>query len=50
VNTSLTLQQALLQAHHQGMERIDAQMLLLHVLGQANAGRAWLLTPTTAMC
>ncbi|MFZ7319297.1 peptide chain release factor N(5)-glutamine methyltransferase [Comamonas jiangduensis] len=44
MNTSLTLQQALLQAHHQGMERIDAQMLLLHVLGQANAGRAWLLT------
>ncbi len=27
------------------MERIDAQMLLLHVLGQANAGRAWLLHP-----
>lgn len=40
----LNLQQALLQAHHRGMERIDAQMLLLHVLGQPNAGRAWLLT------
>ena len=39
-----TLQQALLQAHHQGLERIDAQMLLLHVLGQPDAGRAWLLT------
>lgn len=42
--TPLTLQQALLQAHHQGLERIDAQMLLLHVLGQPHAGRAWLLT------
>ena len=41
---STTLQQALLQAHHQGLERIDAQMLLLHVLGQPDAGRAWLLT------
>lgn len=40
----LNLQQALLQAHHRGMERIDAQMLLLHVLGQPDAGRAWLLT------
>ncbi|MGN1055198.1 MAG: peptide chain release factor N(5)-glutamine methyltransferase [Comamonas sp.] len=38
------MQQALLQAHHQGLERIDAQMLLLHVLGQPSAGRAWLLT------
>lgn len=45
MNTSpLTLQQALLQAHHRGMARIDAQMLLLHVLGQPGAGRAWLLT------
>lgn len=26
------------------MERIDAQMLMLHVLGQPHAGRAWLLT------
>lgn len=26
------------------MERIDAQMLLLHVLGRPDAGRAWLLT------
>ena len=39
-----TLQQALLQAHHQGLERIDAQMLLLHAIGQPGAGRAWLLT------
>lgn len=41
---STTLQQALLHAHQQGLARIDAQMLLLHVLGQPNAGRAWLLT------
>ena len=26
------------------MQRIDAQMLLLHVLGQPHAGRVWLLT------
>ena len=44
MNTPHTLQQALLHAHHQGMERIDAQILLLHVLGQPHAGRAWLLT------
>lgn len=44
MNASLTLQQALLHAHHQGLERIDAQMLLLHTIGQAGAGRAWLLT------
>ena len=44
MNSPLTLQQALLQAHQQGLERIDAQMLLLHVLGQPDAGRAWLLT------
>ena len=44
MNTPHTLQQALLHAHHQGLERIDAQILLLHVLGQPDAGRAWLLT------
>ena len=44
MNTPHTLQQALVHAHQLGMERIDAQMLLLHVLGQPGAGRAWLLT------
>ena len=44
LDTSLTLRQALLNAHQQGLERIDAQMLLLHVLGRPDAGRAWLLT------
>lgn len=31
-------------AHQRGVARIDAQMLLLHVLGQQGAGRAWLIT------
>lgn len=44
MNTSLTLRQALLHAHQLGLERIDAQMLLLHAIGQPGAGRAWLLT------
>ncbi|MDH1673409.1 peptide chain release factor N(5)-glutamine methyltransferase [Comamonas aquatica] len=44
MNSSLTLQHALLQAHQQGLARIDAQMLLLHVLDQPGASRAWLLT------
>ena len=44
MNTSLTLRQALLHAHQLGLERIDAQMLLLHAIGQSGAGRAWLLT------
>ena len=40
---SLTLQDALAQAQAQGLARIDAQLLLLHALGRADAGRAWLL-------
>lgn len=39
-----TLRHALMNAHLRGLERIDAQMLLLHVLEQPDAGRAWLLT------
>lgn len=39
-----TVTQALQQAAAQGLARIDAQLLLLHALGQADAGRAWLLT------
>lgn len=38
-----TLAQALEQARTQGLQRIDAQMLLLHALGDADADRAWLL-------
>ena len=37
VSSVLTLAQA------QGLERIDAQWLLLHVLGHPDAGRAWLI-------
>ena len=40
---SITLAQALAQAQAAGLGRIDAQMLLLHVLGRAPADRAWLL-------
>lgn len=40
----MTLQQALVQAQAQGLERIDAQMLLLHILDKHDAGRTWLLT------
>lgn len=46
MNTS-TLAQALQHAAQRGVARIDAQMLLLHVVGQADAGRAWLLTHDT---
>lgn len=46
---SMTLQQTLHQAQQSGLERIDAQLLLLHVLGRPDAGRAWLLTHDTDM-
>ncbi|CAB5666806.1 Release factor glutamine methyltransferase [Delftia tsuruhatensis] len=42
--TPTTIEQALRQAQGQGLARIDAQMLLLHVLERQAAGRAWLLT------
>ena len=45
--TSLTLRDALAQAQALGLERIDAQLLLLHVLNRADAGRAWLLAHDT---
>lgn len=41
--SSTTLAQALTQAQAGGLARIDAQMLLLHVLGRAPNDRAWLL-------
>lgn len=48
----MMLQQALHQAQQAGLARIDAQLLLLHVLdrpaaGRATTGRAWLLTHDT---
>ncbi|WP_092741289.1 peptide chain release factor N(5)-glutamine methyltransferase [Paracidovorax valerianellae] len=47
VTTSLTLAQALAQAHTLGLARIDAQLLLLHALDRPDAGRAWLLAHDT---
>ena len=46
----MTLQQALSTALAQGLARIDAQMLLLHVLGRASHDRAWLITHDTDTC
>ncbi|BFO56938.1 MULTISPECIES: peptide chain release factor N(5)-glutamine methyltransferase [Comamonadaceae] len=42
-----TLAQALAGAIGQGLPRIDAQMLLLHVLGRPTGDRAWLLAHDT---
>lgn len=42
-----TVAQALRTAMTQGLERLDAQLLLLHALGRADAGRAWLLAHDT---
>ncbi|RYF07207.1 MAG: peptide chain release factor N(5)-glutamine methyltransferase [Comamonadaceae bacterium] len=44
---SPTVAQALNHAAGQGLARIDAQMLLLHVLGRAAGDRAWLLIHDT---
>jgi release factor glutamine methyltransferase len=42
-----TLAQALIWAQVQGLERLDAQLLLLHALGRAAHDRAWLLAHDT---
>ncbi len=42
--TQPTVTQALQHALAQGLARIDAQVLLLHVMGRATHERAWLLT------
>ncbi len=47
MTTASTLAQALTRAQAQGVARIDAQLLLLHALGRAGAGRAWLLAHDT---
>ena len=44
----LTCAQALTAARALGLERLDAQLLLLHALGKPGADRAWLLTHDTA--
>ncbi|WP_348682950.1 peptide chain release factor N(5)-glutamine methyltransferase [Acidovorax soli] len=46
-DTTSTLAQALDQARTLGLERIDAQLLLLHALARPDAGRAWLLAHDT---
>lgn len=39
----MTLRQALAQAAAQGVARLDAQLLLLHVLGRSQQDRGWLI-------
>lgn len=39
-----TVTKLLQMLHAQGMERLPAQLLLLHVLGRSSTDRAWLLT------
>ncbi|MDZ4122560.1 MAG: HemK/PrmC family methyltransferase, partial [Hydrogenophaga sp.] len=39
-----TLRDTLHQAQQHGLDRLDAQMLLLHALGRSPHDRAWLLT------
>lgn len=45
--TVATLAQALLKAQTLGLERLDAQLLLLHALGKQAIERAWLLAHDT---
>jgi release factor glutamine methyltransferase len=44
---SQTLAQTLTTLQTQGLERLDAQLLLLHVLGKSGAQRGWLLAHDT---
>lgn len=43
MNSECSLAQALAAAQTLGLERLDAQLLLLHVLGKTDTDRAWLL-------
>ena len=45
----MTIDQALTHAARQGLERLDAQLLLLQVLGPQASGRAWLLAHGDAL-
>jgi release factor glutamine methyltransferase len=47
LHTSPTLDQALALARDQGLDRLDAQMLLLQALGRPTDQRAWLLSHDT---
>ncbi|QDL36659.1 HemK/PrmC family methyltransferase [Rhodoferax sediminis] len=42
-----SIAQALLEAQSRGLDRLDAQLLLLHALGRATHDRAWLLVHDT---
>lgn len=44
---TISIAQALSAARHDGMERTDAQILLLHLLGRGPGDRAWLITHDT---
>ncbi|MDR0213631.1 MAG: peptide chain release factor N(5)-glutamine methyltransferase [Comamonas sp.] len=46
-SSSFTVAQALAQAARQSMARVDAQMLLLHLMQQPAHARAWLITHDT---
>jgi release factor glutamine methyltransferase len=43
MGTDMTVDQAVRFAQSLGLERLDAQLLLLHALGRAGSERAWLL-------
>ena len=45
--TSITCAQALAAAQGQGLDRLDAQLLLLHALGKPASARSWLLAHDT---
>lgn len=45
--TAITCAQALSAAQSLGLERLDAQLLLLHALGKPDTDRAWLLAHDT---
>lgn len=45
--TAVTCAQALSAARAMGLERLDAQLLLLHALGKPDTDRAWLLAHDT---
>jgi release factor glutamine methyltransferase len=42
--TAITITQALTAAQTMGLDRLDAQLLMLHALGKSDRERAWLLT------
>lgn len=46
-HTPATLAQALAELQRRGLERLDAQLLLLHVLGQPVTQRGWLMAHDT---